>query len=106
MMYFWFVFLCVVQMSFCSDIYFYQPEQIHIAFGENLQQIVVTWSTLNDTTESIVEYGINGLILKAIGSSTEFVDDGTERHAQYIHRVLLDDLSPNSRYGIIKGYFY
>ncbi|KAF7267331.1 hypothetical protein GWI33_019449 [Rhynchophorus ferrugineus] len=98
MIYISFVFLCAVQLSFCSDIYFYQPEQIHIAFGENLQQIVITWSTLNDTTESVVEYGINGLILKASGSSTEFVDDGTERHTQYIHRVLLDNLSSNSRY--------
>lgn len=76
----------------------YQPEQTHISFGDNTNEIVVTWSTFNETKDSIVEYGINGLILTATGKSTLFVDGGPENHSQWIHRVKLKDLSSNTKY--------
>lgn len=38
---------------------------------------------------SIVEYGINGYILKATGSAEKFIDGGSLHHMQYIHRVSL-----------------
>ncbi|XP_019768604.2 acid phosphatase type 7 [Dendroctonus ponderosae] len=75
-----------------------QPQQVHIAFGDNIHQIVVTWSTYNPTDDSIVEYGIGGLINTATGQSRLFVDGGPEKHSQYIHRVVLSDLAPDSRY--------
>lgn len=53
---------------------------------------------MNATGDSIVEYGINGLILTAKGTSKLFVDGGEERHKQYIHKVYLKDLTPDSRY--------
>lgn len=84
---------------FCVDgVLYYQPEQVHIAYGNNIHQIVVTWSTFTDTPESIVEYGIGGLIETAKGSSNLFVDGGAKKHSQYIHRVVLDDLTPDSKY--------
>ncbi|XP_015606629.1 acid phosphatase type 7 isoform X2 [Cephus cinctus] len=76
----------------------YQPEGIHIAYGDNIFNIVVTWSTMDDTHESIVEYGIDGFILTAQGNSTLFVDGGSQKHKQYIHRVWLRDLTPGSKY--------
>lgn len=76
-----------------------QPQQVHIAFGENIREIVVTWSTYNATKDSIVEYGIGGLINTATGQFTLFVDGGPKKHFQYIHRVVLSDLAPDSRYG-------
>lgn len=36
---------------------------------------------------SIVEYGINGYILRATGTMEKFVDGGSQQHTQYIHRV-------------------
>lgn len=66
---------------------------------ESVDELVVTWSTWNDTNESIVKYGINGPILKALGTSTLFVDGGELRHSQYIHRVKLTGLQPSSKYG-------
>lgn len=56
---------------------------------ENVNDIVVTWSTMDDVGKdgSIVEYGINGLTLKAYGTSEKFVDGGPAQHKQYIHRV-------------------
>lgn len=59
----------------------------------------MTWSTKNNTEESIVEYGIEGLILTAVGYSTPFVDGGNEKQVQYIHRVWLKNLTPDSKYG-------
>lgn len=77
----------------------YQPEQVHLAYGESATEIVVTWSTINDTKESVVEYGIGGFILTAVGSAKLFVDGGPEKNAQYIHKVTLPNLARSSKYG-------
>lgn len=44
---------------------------------------------MNDVGDdgAIVEYGINGFILTAYGTTEKFVDGGAAHHAQYIHRV-------------------
>lgn len=34
-----------------------------------------------------VEYGINGLIQRATGTTQKFVDGGAAKRSQYIHRV-------------------
>lgn len=39
---------------------------------------------------SLVEYGINGLDTTATGRTEEFVDGGSLKHTQYIHRVRTD----------------
>lgn len=81
-----------------QNILHYQPEQVHIALGEQPDEIVVTWSTFNATSDSIVEYGINGLVDTVYGYSTLFVDGGPLKRKQYIHRVLLTDLLPKTKY--------
>ncbi|RZC32767.1 iron/zinc purple acid phosphatase-like protein, partial [Asbolus verrucosus] len=81
-----------------NQIVWYQPEQVHLAYGDSVNDIVVTWSTFNDTPQSTVEYGIGGYILTARGHSKLFVDGGSEKHTQYIHRVLLENLTPDSHY--------
>lgn len=70
-------------------------------FVDDIYDVVVTWNTKSNTEESIVEYGIGGLVLRAEGNSTRFVDGGGKRHSQYIHRVWLRDLTPDSKYGKI-----
>ncbi|CAH1174174.1 unnamed protein product [Phaedon cochleariae] len=97
------MFLLLALFSICinfinADILYYQPEQIHIAYGDNIYEIVVTWSTFNGTEKSSVEYGIGGLILREEGTSKLFVDGGAAKHSQYIHRVTLKNLTPDSRY--------
>lgn len=92
------LFVAVVKIVNCQVVY-YQPEQVHLAFGDNTSEIIVTWSTFDQTKQSIVEYGINGFALRAVGSATLFVDGGPKKHAQYIHRVVLKNLTPNSKYG-------
>jgi len=94
--------ICFIVISLINTIYsqvfWYQPEQVHIAYGNDISEIVVTWSTFNDTQHSVVEYGIGGFVLKAEGSSKLFTDGGPEQHSQYIHKVLLKNLTPGSRY--------
>ncbi|XP_076291196.1 acid phosphatase type 7 [Lasioglossum baleicum] len=89
--------LSTTSSVFCNVIY-YQPEAVHIAYGDNIHDIVVTWSTKSDTGESIVEYGIGGYILTASGNATLFIDGGKQKQKQYIHRVWLKNLTPNSKY--------
>ncbi|XP_055377474.1 acid phosphatase type 7-like [Condylostylus longicornis] len=81
-----------------EKVYHYQPQQIHIALGNNINEITITWSTFDSTNESIVEYGINGNILTATGSELPFVDGGSKKHTQYIHKVTLQNLKPDMKY--------
>lgn len=81
-----------------GDVFWQQPEQIHLSYGNNIFEIVVTWSTFNQTAKSMVEYGIGGLIFKQEGSSKLFVDGGSQKHSEYIHTVTLKHLTPDSKY--------
>lgn len=53
---------------------------------------------MDDAGESVVEYGIDGFILTATGRSEKFVDGGSAKHTQYIHKVTLRDLTPSNKY--------
>ncbi|CAD6208214.1 GSCOCG00010467001-RA-CDS [Cotesia congregata] len=81
-----------------ADVIHYQPEAVHLSYGEKINDLVVTWSTKNDTKESIVEYGIDGFITRSKGTRTRFVDGGNKKREQFIHRVYLKDLKPSAKY--------
>ncbi|KAL3284956.1 hypothetical protein HHI36_019085 [Cryptolaemus montrouzieri] len=81
-----------------GDIVLTRPEQIHLAFGQNDSDIVVTWSTFDKTETSLVEYGIDDLTVRAKGTSKLFVDGGSGKHSQYIHTVTLNNLLPDTKY--------
>ncbi|XP_033103995.1 acid phosphatase type 7-like isoform X2 [Anneissia japonica] len=76
-----------------------QPEQIHLSATERIDEMMVTWSTFNDTEESLVKFGNNlTLSMVAKGTSTKFIDGGSEKRAQFIHRVKLSGLKPAEIY--------
>ncbi|KAF5277847.1 hypothetical protein FQR65_LT15910 [Abscondita terminalis] len=85
----------------------FQPEQVHIAYGDHVHEIVITWSTFGQTNKSLVEYGVGfgPLNRTAEGRAITFVDGGPKKHTQYIHRVKLTDLLPRSIYGNSSIYF-
>lgn len=68
--------------------------------SDHVSDIVVTWSTRSLTNSSIVEYGILGLNGRASGSASLFVDGGSEKKSQYIHRVTLSNLLPQETYSM------
>lgn len=86
----------------------FQPEQVHLAYGETDDSIAVTWSTKDFVNESIVEYGLfrdDHLNLTQMGetdSPKKFVDGGSEKRSQFIHRVILTGLEPSTKYGKYK----
>jgi len=68
---------------------------------EKPNEIVVTWSTMNDTKmPSVVEYGtsLKHLTSTALGNVREFTDGGTAQRRQYIHRVQLTGLLTGKKY--------
>ncbi|KAI5638233.1 calcineurin-like phosphoesterase domain-containing protein [Phthorimaea operculella] len=76
-----------------------EPEQIHIAFGENLNDIVVMWSTLDKKkVGSVVHYGVGNLQQTAEGETWLFQDGGHRKRSQWMHRVELNNLQPNTTY--------
>jgi hypothetical protein len=63
--------------------------------------MIVTWVTLNPINESVVEYGQNMFDQRATGSVSVFLDGGTEKRQEYIHRVVLRELKPGQKYCMI-----
>lgn len=57
-------------------------------FKDKPNEIVVTWSTMDDTSNTLVEYGTHTPGFLAIGRSFEFVDGGKDKHKLYIHKVM------------------
>lgn len=79
---------------------YYQPEQVHLSLGPVDNSMTVTWSTFNETGESVVEYGLQDKfdLVASSNNSQLFVDGGVEKRKQYIHRVQLFNLKPKTKY--------
>jgi hypothetical protein len=61
--------------------------------------MVVTWSTIDPTNSSVVEFGVASIGEEAAtGFSTRFQSPGPMNLTQYIHRVTLRKLIPGKVY--------
>lgn len=86
-----------------------QPRHVHIAYGDEVHKMIVTWSSVN-FTDSYVVYGLTRteMNLTQKGSSEKFVDGGSEKLSQFIHKVELVNLKPNTTYyyyvGSVEGW--
>ena len=56
-----------------------QPRHVHLALGETPNTMSVTWSTVDQTMESIALLYRDGQEEEFTGSATQFVDGG-EKH--------------------------
>ena len=63
--------------------------------------MIVTWITLNEINDSVVEYGENMFDQRATGTVHIFQDSGTEKRREYVHRVVLWNLKPGQKYCMI-----
>jgi len=78
---------------------FVQPEQVHLSYGGEPSLMWVTWVTLDDIgTTPLVEYGLGNLTTSATGTTTKFVDGGTEKRVIYVHRALMNNLKAGQTY--------
>ena len=60
--------------------------------------MIVTWSTLSQVNDSVVEYGVNQLTSSATGTVKRFVDGGPQKRSQWIHSVNITGLQPGQTY--------
>ncbi|XP_014275560.1 acid phosphatase type 7 [Halyomorpha halys] len=81
----------------------YQPEQVHLAYGKDATEMVVTWSTMDKVGRATVIFGKTEPTATVLGNSKLFVDGGKKKRSQYIHRVKLTGLEPATKYVYICG---
>lgn len=62
-------------------------------FTESDSEMVITWSTMDNTNESIVEYNLDVDLFQAKGIWNLIVDGGKKKHHQFIHKVCVIHLS-------------
>ncbi|XP_064480865.1 acid phosphatase type 7-like [Ornithodoros turicata] len=91
------LFLLVLSSVTTGEIYV-QPEQVHLSYGAEPSEMMVTWTTFNWTNESMVEYGVGRPRHRTAGNCTKFTDGGQQHRTLFIHRVLLTGLKPNTLY--------
>ncbi|XP_049768957.1 acid phosphatase type 7-like isoform X1 [Schistocerca cancellata] len=76
------------------------PQQVHLSLSDKPNEVVITWSTMEKTADSFVEFGLTlpGLELQH-GNMTYFEECGKEGcRSQYIHRVRLSNLTYGASY--------
>lgn len=75
-----------------------QPRHVHLALGETPNTMSVTWSTVDETMESIALLYHDGQEEQCTGSATQFVDGGEKHLSQWIHKVVMAKLKGNHTY--------
>ena len=82
-----------------------QPRHVHLALGEEGGSLVVSWSTLNRTEQSLVVVSDEqaGGERRFQGTSELFVDGGKNKASQWIHRVAVTGLAGATSYSYRVG---
>ena len=80
--------------------YISTPEQIHITFGNKINDIVVVWATRSYTKTPFVQYGTTPADLFHAAADTVRFEISNKDGSKYWHRALL----PNLRFG--ERYYY
>ena len=74
-----------------------QPEQIHIAFGNTAQDMVIMWATKRDV-KFFVEFAERVDNMKKLEAERAVLEESSSRAAKYLHRVYLEKLKPGEKY--------
>lgn len=76
------------------------PQQIHLSFGRNPLEVVVTWTTYVESDKAVVQFSEPRWLnyTSVHGETTRFVDGGKEKRVHFIHKVLITNLKPRTTY--------
>lgn len=74
----------------------FEPQQIHIAFGQHITDIVIIWATKKNET-SYVDYLSDTESAKTVKGETVFFEENA-LGCQFIHRVYISNLTPGKQY--------
>lgn len=90
-----FLILCLFIIGVISDTI---PEQVHIAYTDQVDAVTVTWSTRDNSTSTVV-YGTDREHLNDFASGEcKFWDFGNALGLHYTHKVMVKNLKPNTTY--------
>ena len=95
--------LALASLEADSDpILYVQPRHVHLALGEEEGSLIVSWSTINSTEQSLVlvsggQDGGEGE-RQFQGGSELFTDGGERKASQWIHRVVVTGLTGATSY--------
>ena len=77
-------------------------QQVHLSFGQNIDEMLVTWVTKHNDQKVHVRYGLKNdtdeFEFKAKASTTKYVNPGREGRIIYVHRAILRELEPDQIY--------
>ncbi|XP_018318825.1 acid phosphatase type 7 [Agrilus planipennis] len=78
-------------------------KQVHLSYGNNVSEVIVTYSTFDTVSvlQPTVWYKENNTDDKyrqVFGTASLFVDGGPKKHKQFISRVKLTNLKPDTSY--------
>lgn len=98
-----FVWLIVVSLVVCvhskrKKEVLTQPEQVHLSYGADPTEMVVTWVTQDSANGTVVEYGHDTLNSSATGFEEKFQDGGSQKRVFHVHRTVLRKLIPGMQY--------
>ncbi|XP_067684818.1 acid phosphatase type 7-like [Haliotis asinina] len=74
-----------------------RPEQIHISFGEKINDMVIIWASKKKIDEPYIEYGRDANLRKATAEATQF-EEANKEGTKYWHRAYLSDLKDGEQY--------
>jgi len=94
-----FIWLCVLAFAVpgVMSAVMTQPEQVHLSYGGNVNEMVVTWVTLS-ACNTTVEYGLKSPSITTLGTTKPFQDGGSEKRVIYIHRATMIGLKSGHKY--------
>ena len=83
-----------------DPILYVQPRHVHLALAEEEGGLIVSWSTINSTDQSLVllSDGQSGGEKQFHGVSELFTDGGERKATQWIHRVVVTGLRGATTY--------
>ena len=100
--------LCTAEDATVSSNLPTQPEQVHLSLGADESEMIVTWTTQGPTGWPYVKYMTDGQPSPAevitYGSTDNFTDGGISRKTRWMHRVVLQQLTPRTSYSYRVGH--